>query len=171
MYRNESAATSSASTSATATATPSSTASASSGSATTTAAESDGDGDDGLSGGAIAGIVVGVVAGVAIIAALAFFFGLRRRRQNKAIANGNGNGNAQDYNNAPPSSSVPPGNIEMDKPIPWAQSPVKEEQPYRYAPGSRLVELAGENPAAELSDHTRVVELESPTDVKRSVQS
>lgn len=59
----------------------------------------------------------------------------------------------------------------MGKPMDWAQSPEKEEQPPRLAPGSRFVELAGDTTATELSDNNRVVELESPnTEIKRSIQ-
>lgn len=60
----------------------------------------------------------------------------------------------------------------MDKPMAWAQEPAKEEDRYRVAPGSRFVELAGDNTATELSDSNRVVELESPnTEVKRPAGS
>lgn len=150
----------------TSTATSASTAAAES--TTTTAgaaAGSSSSGGSSLSGGAIAGIVVGVVAGVAIIGALAFFLGIRRRRRNEATVDP-----AQNTNAIPPPTS--PGNPSMDKPMAWAQAPDKDQDRYRVAPGSRFVELPGDNTATELSDSHRVVELESPnTEVKRSIGS
>lgn len=149
----------------TSTATSASTATADSATTTAAAAGSSSSGGSSLSGGAIAGIVVGVVAGVAIIGALAFFLGIRRRRRNEATVDP-----AQNTNAVPPPTS--PGNPSMDKPMAWAQAPDKEEDRYRVAPGSRFVELPGDNTVTELSDSHRVVELESPnTEVKRSIGS
>ena len=127
---------------------------------TTTAAS--GGGGSSLSGGAIAGIVVGVVVGVGIIAGLAFFLGMRRRKQKKsAIAE----------ESIPPS----PGHAEtppMDKPEPLEQPVNGETQHHhRLPPGSRVVELPGHNTTPELSDNNRVVELDTPhTDVKPPIQ-
>ncbi|RJE22881.1 hypothetical protein PHISCL_04777 [Aspergillus sclerotialis] len=133
--------------------------SSSTASAETTTDASGGGGGSSLSGGGIAGVVVGVVVGVGIIAGLAFFLGMRRRKQKKSAIVAE--------QNIPPGSSGHTKSPSMDKPVAWAQSPNQEEQPHRLAPGSRVVELPGHDMTPELSDHNRVVELDTPhTDMK-----
>lgn len=130
--------------------------------AETTTDASGGGGGSSLSGGGIAGVVVGVVVGVGLIAGLAFFLGMRRRKQKKSAVAAE--------QNIPPGSSDHTTSPSMDKPMAWAQSPqspTHDEQPLRLAPGSRLVELPGQDMTPELSDNNRVVELDTPhTDVK-----
>ncbi|RMJ26974.1 hypothetical protein PHISP_02162 [Aspergillus sp. HF37] len=114
-----------------------------------------GNGNGGLSGGEIAGVVIGVVAGAALIASLAFYLG-RRRGTGGAVPD------TRNYDKA--ASSKQPVTTEMDKPMAWAQAPAKDGQLHRFPPGTRFVEIGGDNAATELGDTSnyRVVELESP---------
>lgn len=114
-----------------------------------------GNGNGGLSGGEIAGVVIGVVAGAALIAALAFYLG-RCRGTGGAVPDTSHNDNA--------ASSKEPVATETDKPMAWAPAPIKEDQLYRYPPGTRFVEIGGDSATAEMGDTSnyRVVELESP---------
>lgn len=67
----------------------------------------------------------------------------------------------------PPPPTSPPEDPSVEKPMDVAKEPEKD---YRQVPGSRLVELAGDTTTVELSDNNRVVELESPADVKRPIE-
>lgn len=121
-----------------------------------------------LSGGGIAGVVIGVLAGVALFAALGFFLGKRAgRRQGgesaaaavAAAAGGmqNGGGSADE----PKPATSPASQTQALSP----DSPVSGEQTYR-PPGSRMVELVGNNGTSELSDTHRVMELDGSSTVK-----
>ncbi|KAJ6033162.1 hypothetical protein N7499_009431 [Penicillium canescens] len=110
------------------------------------------DTSSGLSGGAIAGIVIGVVAGLAVLAGLIFFF-MRRNRKKNAPA------------------SVQPGSFghhEAEATV-SSLSGATEKPPgssgggsFRPAPGSKLVELAGDagtfelpnSPLSEMDGHS-----------------
>lgn len=136
--------TSSTETSPTATATSTST-------STTAAAAASSSGSSSLSGGAIAGIVVGVIAGIAIIGALFFLYGRRsRNRQQAAAANELLSSSPQGpYTPQSPMTAVayPPSSSlgTSEKGVVSSTTPS-----VRPAPGSRVVELAGHDPSAEL---------------------
>lgn len=116
-------------------------------------------GSGNLSGGAIAGIVIGVVAGVSIIAAVFWLLGRRSRKPSENTV-------------APPDAPAEkPPELPLDKSAMAAaekppefpidsppESPVV--LPIRRPPGSRIVELPGDDHAVELSDTQRAVELE-----------
>ena len=99
-------------------------------------------GSSGLTGGAIAGVVIGVLAGVAIIIGLVVFFMKRSNKKNVS---------------ATPPGSYGPGRQEVDgtgsSMSGTTAYTVKEplaSAGFRPAPGSRLVELKGDEGSAEL---------------------
>lgn len=118
-----------------------------------------------LSGGGIAGVVIGVVAGVVLFAVLGFFLGKRAGRKqgekDAAVAaaasgmqNDHGHSPAEEHKPATVTTS-PTSHTQVGSP----DSPVAGEQTYR-PPGSRMVELVGNNGTTELSDTNRVMELD-----------
>lgn len=120
-----------------------------------------------LSGGGIAGVVIGVVAGVVVFAILGFYLGARRGRAQGgdviAGADERGDSNGGLRNGA---VAAVEENKEATSPMSQTQvvspqsPPVQAaEQTYR-PPGSRMVELVGNNGTSELSDSNRVMELE-----------
>ncbi|OGM48019.1 hypothetical protein ABOM_002673 [Aspergillus bombycis] len=107
-----------------------------------------------LSGGAIAGIVIGAVAGVAILAALFFFWG--RRKRNAATPA------PADTTPAPgPDERTFPEAVDPSKPaMSETQTQVSSVSPYGYpAAGVKSVELPGEKVGAELSSSRQLVEM------------
>ncbi|KAJ5612968.1 hypothetical protein N7510_006162 [Penicillium lagena] len=114
-----------------------------------------------LSGGAIAGIVIGVVAGVVLIAALFFFVG-RRNRKNKAAA---ASAQADSMPRGPyaPQGPTPDGiyaqTSSLNKPEkpPTSSSGVPLTHP---ALGSRVAEVSGDKPAAEMAHTPVMTEIE-----------
>lgn len=116
-----------------------------------------------LSGGAIAGIVIGVVSAVIMVAALFFFFG-RRHRKKAALAHGQGDALQGPYGPDTSDRAETEG-VTSSQGISEKQAS-SDGGAFRPAPGSRVVELAGQNRAAELA-HSPLSELEdqsaSPT--------
>ncbi|KNG83562.1 hypothetical protein ANOM_009541 [Aspergillus nomiae NRRL 13137] len=108
-----------------------------------------------LSGGAIAGIVIGAVAGVAILAALFFFWG-RRKRNAAAPA-------PTDTTPAPGPEQPLPEAVDPPKPaMSETQTQVSSVSPYGYpVAGGQTVELPGEKVGAELSNSRQLVEMGS----------
>ncbi|KAE8370926.1 hypothetical protein BDV27DRAFT_927 [Aspergillus caelatus] len=106
-----------------------------------------------LSGGAIAGIVIGAVAGVAILAALFFFWG--RRKRNAAASAPAGT------TAAPGPDRTLPEAVDPSKPaMSETQTQVSSVSPYGYpATGGKTVELPGEKVGAELSSSRQLVEM------------
>lgn len=101
-----------------------------------------------LSGGAISGVVIGVFCAVLIIATIFFFCG-RRQKQNAVLAN---------QRNTPQGSYKTDkiGQVEADALMSSRVISEKPTDPYsvgfRPAPGSRFVELAGQDRTAELAN-------------------
>ncbi|KAJ5826064.1 hypothetical protein N7474_003202 [Penicillium riverlandense] len=110
-----------------------------------------------LSGGAIAGIVIGVVAGVVLIAALFFFVG--RRNRNNIAAAANAQADSMPQGPYAPQGPTPDGKYaqtsSMDKSEkpPTSSSGVPLTHP---ALGSRVAEISGDKPPAEMA-HTPVM--------------
>ena len=109
-----------------------------------------------LSGGAIAGIVIGVVSAVVMVAALFFFFG-RRHRKKVALAR------AQE--DAPQGPYGPDTSDRAETEAVTSSKGISEKPAssdggmFRPAPGSRVVELPGQDRATELA-HSPLSELE-----------
>ncbi|BAE66377.1 unnamed protein product [Aspergillus oryzae RIB40] len=107
-----------------------------------------------LSGGAIAGIVVGAVAGVAILAALFFFWGRRKRNAAAPAPASTTPAPGPDDRNLP--EAVDPSKPAMSE----TQTQVSSVSPYGYpATRGKTVELPGEKVGAELSDSRQLVEM------------
>lgn len=134
-----------------------------------------GSGDGGrepLSGGGIAGVVIGVLAGVVLFSVLGFFLGKKAGRKQgekdasvaaAGIQNGHGGGPGQEYKPVTTTTETtsPMSQTQFGSPT----SPVAGEQTYR-PPGSRMVELVGNNGTTELSDTNRVMELDGSSSAK-----
>ncbi|KAE8328407.1 hypothetical protein BDV39DRAFT_203931 [Aspergillus sergii] len=163
---------------ATGTATGDSSTSTTASSASATATSSPGDSSSsssGISGGAVAGIVIGVVAGIAVVGG-AFWLGRRRR----GGSGGNSPGNAgQGFGSAsglgPGAGYVQPGTpiggsdaggymgAEVAKgPLPYMYEnhPMSPVPAYQPPVGQQFAELPGESVRVEMSDSSRVNELE-----------
>ncbi|OGM39676.1 hypothetical protein ABOM_011600 [Aspergillus bombycis] len=160
------------------------TSTATGGSATTTATasasatSSPGDppgSSSGISGGAVAGIVIGVVAGIAVVGG-AFWLG-RRRRDRSGVNPGQGFGSAS--GSGPGAGYVQPGTpiggsdampyaggymgAEVAKaPLPsmYENHPMSPVPAYQPPVGQQFAELPGESARVEMSDTSRVNELE-----------
>ncbi|KAE8377985.1 hypothetical protein BDV26DRAFT_200061 [Aspergillus bertholletiae] len=116
------------------------------------------EGGTSLSGGAIAGIVVGSVAGVAILAALFFFWG--RRKRNAAALASTGTAPASGPEERPLPEPVDPSKSAMSE----TQTSVSSPHPYGYpASETHKVELPGEKVGAELSSSRQLVEMGNST--------
>ncbi|RJE21114.1 hypothetical protein PHISCL_06548 [Aspergillus sclerotialis] len=123
-----------------------------------------------LSDGGIAGVVIGVVAGVVLFAILGFFLGRKRGRAQggNAItgADEQGNSNTGLQNGAAVAAAAAEENKDATSPMSQTQIVSPESPPVQAAeqtyrpPGSRMVELVGNNGTSELSDSNRVMELE-----------
>ncbi|KAI2733406.1 hypothetical protein CBS147332_421 [Penicillium roqueforti] len=110
--------------------------------AVSTANSDSGSSDSSLSGGAIAGIVVGVVAAVAIIVAFVVILIRKRNKKNTAVANQHGGYEPHEADATGSSISGTTAVVEKA-----ADSAVR---PFRPPPGSKIVELVGDEGSAEL---------------------
>lgn len=143
-----------------------------------------------LDGGGIAGVVVGVLVAVAGIAGLAWFLGRRAGRAGRAGGGGMGMGTGTGTGDSDRGAEeiekavgVSPTETEHGQSQTQTQtqtetqtqstSPELPESATTLAtgtyrpPGSRMVELVGNNGTSELSDNNRVLELEGSNDIKR----
>ena len=136
---------------------------------TVTSSPMPGNGRKPLSDGGIAGVVIGVVAGVVLFAILGFFLGRKWGRAQGG--NGIAGVDEQDDNRTGLQNGAAVAEENKDVLSPVSQTrlvspespPVQAaEQTYR-PPGSRMVELVGNNGTSELSDSNRVMELEGNT--------
>ncbi|KAE8379195.1 hypothetical protein BDV26DRAFT_173028 [Aspergillus bertholletiae] len=163
-----STASSSSTESATETATGAGTATASA-SATSSPGGSSGS-SSGISSGAVAGIVVGVV-GAVIVAGGAFWLGRRRRGQSGGTGAGSGFGSASGpgagyVQPGTPigGSNVPGGYMGADDkgslPYMYENHPMSPVPAYQPPVGTQYAELPGESVRVEMSDTSRVSELE-----------
>ncbi|KAJ5121273.1 uncharacterized protein N7515_009234 [Penicillium bovifimosum] len=123
------------------------------------AATSDDGGSSGssLSGGAIAGVVIGVIAGVAILLALAVLY-MKRKNKNSApvtVEHGGYGPHEADATN----SSISGTTVIAEK---GGDSAVRA---FRPPPGSRVVELVGDERSAELGS-SPISEMDGQTAVK-----
>ena len=141
---------------------------------------------DALSGGGIAGVVIGVLVAVALVGALAFLFGRRTRPKHDDDHEGDAKssvaGRISPTPGPLPPNSSPGGSPIQEKPLTMGHmtqvtSPTTTvvpsdpstagDPPATYRPpGSRMVELVGNNGTQELSDHNRVLELAGDTEMR-----
>ncbi|KNG81399.1 hypothetical protein ANOM_009897 [Aspergillus nomiae NRRL 13137] len=174
---------SSSTTSSTTTSSSTSTGTATGGSATTTTAatasasatSSPGNSSgssSGISGGAVAGIVIGVVAGIAVVGG-AFWLGRRRRGgsggspgQGFGSASGPGAGYVQPGTPIGGSDAMPYGGGYMGAEVKAPLQSMYENHPmsplpvYQPPVGQQYAELPGESARVEMSDTSRVNELD-----------
>lgn len=128
-----------------------------------------GNGRKPLSDGGIAGVVIGVVAGVVLFAILGFFLGRKWGRAQGG--NGIAGVDEQDDNRTglQNGAAVAEENKDVISPVSQTRLVSPESPPVQAAeqtyrpPGSRMVELVGNNGTSELSDSNRVMELEGNT--------
>ncbi|KAJ5558206.1 hypothetical protein N7461_002178 [Penicillium sp. DV-2018c] len=121
------------------------------------AGEDGGSSGSGLSGGAIAGVVIGVIAGVAIIVALAVFFMKRKNKKSAPITAEHGGYGPHEADAT--NSSISGTTVIAEK---GGDSAVRA---FRPPPGSRVVELAGDQGTAELGS-SPVSEMSGQSSVK-----
>ncbi|KXG47218.1 uncharacterized protein PGRI_010880 [Penicillium griseofulvum] len=117
------------------------------GSTAASAANTDTGSGSSLSGGAIAGIVIGVIAAIAIIVAFIFIF--MRKKNKKAAAARQGGGYGPHEANAA-GSSVSGTTVVEKAAESMAEKEAQSVRRFRPVPGSRVVELVGDEGSAEL---------------------